>query len=244
MAFAAGEGHIASSFSILDLLWVLYKRILRVDPHAPGAPDRDRFVLSKGHGALALYAVLAARGFLPEEELATFSAYRSRLGGHPDSTKVPGVEASTGSLGHGLPIGVGMALGMRVLGRDSRVIVLVGDGECNEGSIWEAALLASHHGLGRLTCVVDHNHSTDRALKVDDLAAKFSAFGWETRLIDGHNHQDIFAGLIPSGESRPLAVIAQTVKGRGCARMENNPAWHHRAPTPEELPEVIAELSS
>ena len=242
-ACAAGEGHIASAFSIMDILWVLYRQVMRYDASNPKSPDRDRLILSKGHGALALYVILAECGFFSKDELKTFSAYQSRLGGHPDSTKVPGVEASTGSLGHGLPIGVGVALGLRVHNNDSRVYVLVGDGECNEGSIWEATMLASHHRLNRLTCIVDHNHSTDRALKVDDLVEKFRAFGWEACVVDGHDRQSIFTILSTQRDDRPLAVIAKTVKGKGCALMENNPAWHHRVPSPAELPAIMTELA-
>lgn len=243
-ACAAGEGHIASAFSILEILWVLYRQVLKFDPLLPDAPDRDRFILSKGHGSLALYAMLADCGYFPKAELKTFSAYDSRLGGHPDSTKVPGVEASTGSLGHGLPMGVGMALGLRIRKQSGRVIVLVGDGECNEGSVWEAALLAAHHGLNRLTCIVDHNHSTDRALKVDDLAAKFQAFGWNATAVDGHDRTAIHEAVKQSADDCPSAIIARTVKGKGCALMENDPAWHHRVPSALELPAIMAELES
>jgi transketolase len=242
-ACAAGEGHIASAFSILDILWVLYRQVLCLDPGNPAAPDRDRFILSKGHGALALYAILSERGFFSKEELKTFSAFDSRLGGHPDSTKVPGVEASTGSLGHGLPMGVGMALGMRIQRRAGRVFVLVGDGECNEGSIWEAALLAAHHKLNRLTCIVDSNRSTDRALRVDDLSEKFRAFGWIATVVDGHDHQTVDTAARAFDKECPSAIIARTIKGKGCSMMENNPAWHHRVPTPEELPIILQEFS-
>jgi transketolase len=237
------EGHIASALSILDLLWVLYDRVLRFDPKNPASPERDRFILSKGHGSLALYAVLAEKGFFPMTELAQFSTYQSRLGGHPDCNKVPGVEASTGSLGHGLPMAVGVAMGLRIRKIDRRVFVLVGDGECNEGSIWEAVLLAAHHRLSHLTCLVDYNHSTDRALGMGDIAAKFAAFGWAATTIDGHDAAAIEAALRQRDPQRPTAIVAETVKGRGCKQMENNPAWHHRAPSPEELECVLKELA-
>ncbi len=237
----AGEGHIPSALSILDILWVLYDQVLRYDPKDPESDDRDRFILSKGHGALALYAVLAAKGFFPASELDRFAAFDSPLGGHPDRNKVPGVEASTGSLGHGLPMGVGMALGMRIRGIDRRVFVLVGDGECNEGSIWEAALLAAHHKLGNLTCIVDYNRSTDRALWLGDLAAKFRAFGWAADSIDGHN-QDAIQRTLRLQHFEPTAIIAKTIKGYGCPQMENNPAWHHRVPTSDELPAILEGL--
>jgi transketolase len=240
----AGEGHIASAFSIMDVLWVLYNEVLRIDPLNPTWAQRDRFILSKGHGGLGLYAILADRGFFPLAELEEFARRDSRLGGHPDCNKVPGVEASTGSLGHGFPIGVGVALGLRIRGVDSRVFVLVGDGECNEGSVWEAALLAAHHRLSNLICIVDHNHSTDRALLLGDISVKFAAFGWESVVIDGHDHVAINAALTRRPSERPFAIVAETVKGRGCRQMENNPAWHHRAPTASELPLILEELAS
>lgn len=239
---AIGEGHIASAFSIIDILWVLYDRVLRVDPKNPKRNDRDRFILSKGHGALALYAVLAEKGFFPPSELERFATYDSPLGGHPDCNKVPGVEASTGSLGHGLPMGVGMALALRIRKVDRRIIVLVGDGECNEGSIWESALLAAHHRLSNLTCIVDYNHSTDRALLLGDIATKFKAFGWSAVNINGHDHDAIYDALIKPGSNKPQVIVAETVKGFGCKAMENNPAWHHRAPTQDELTGILEEL--
>jgi len=242
-AAQAGEGHIASAFSILDLLWVLYDRVLRIDSTAPDKEDRDRFILSKGHASLGLYAVLCRKGFFPPEHLQGFAGLASPLGGHPHRTKVPGVEASTGSLGHGLPMAAGMALGMKIRRSNARVYALIGDGEANEGAIWEAALLAAHHKLDNLCCLADYNHSTDRALNMGDLEAKFKAFGWQTCAVDGHNHDDIFRGLGSTAVGKPLAIIAHTIKGKGCARMENQPAWHHRAPNPDELVEMLEELS-
>lgn len=242
-AVFSGEGHIPSALSILDILWVLYDRILKIDPANPADPNRDRFIMSKGHGALGLYVVLAKKCFFSPSELSGMGQYASRLGGHPDRNKVPGVEASTGSLGHGFPMSVGVALGLNIQKKTSRVITLIGDGEANEGAVWEAALLASHHNLSNLSCIVDYNHSTDRALNLADLASKFSAFGWESRVIDGHDHQEIYDALSRRGGSRPVAVIAETVKGHGCKVMENNPAWHHRAPSAGELPDILGELS-
>jgi transketolase len=241
-ASRSGEGHIPSAFSILDVLWVLYDRVLRHDPADPSSDDRDRFILSKGHGSLGLYAVLAAKGYFPSDELDRFASLVSRLGGHPDMTKVPGVEASTGSLGHGLPIGVGVALALRIRRIDRRVIVLVGDGECNEGTIWESALLAAHHRLGHLTCIVDYNHSNDRALLLGDVAAKFRSFGWHAEEVDGHDHAALSAALAASGGEAPRALVAHTTKGFGCPPMENNPAWHHRVPSADELPTLVEAL--
>jgi transketolase len=238
----AREGHIASAFSILDILWVLYDRVLRFNPADPRGEERDRFVLSKGHASLALYAVLADKGFFPPETLLGFGGVDSPLGGHPDCRKVPGVEASTGSLGHGLPMAVGIALALRLKRSDRRVFALVGDGECNEGAIWEAALLASHHRLANLTCIVDYNHSTDRALLLGDVAAKFAAFGWSAEKINGHDHAEIERALTRPAGGLPAVVVAETIKGFGCKPMEGDPSWHHRAPTPAELPGILAEL--
>lgn len=240
---ATKEGHIASALSILDIVWVLYNDVLRVSPQNIQSDDRDRFILSKGHGSLALYAVLAKKGFFPPAELEQFATFQSRLGGHPDCNKVPGVEASTGSLGHGLPLGVGVALGLRIRNIDRRVFVVVGDAECNEGSIWEAALLAAHHKLSNLTCIVDYNHSTDRALGMGNIAGKWEAFGWATTTIKGHDHREILDALGRSAPERPTAIVAETIKGYGCKQMEGNPAWHHRSPTKEELPAILEELT-
>jgi transketolase len=239
---ATGEGHIPSAFSILDVLWVLYDKVLRCYPHAPQHEDRDRFVLSKGHGAIGLYAVLADKGFFPATELEGFATFQSLLGGHPDSNKVPGVEVSTGSLGHGFPMAVGIAAGLKIKKSARQVYCIVGDGESNEGTVWEAAMLASHHHLENLCCVIDFNHSTDRALQLGDLADKFKAFGWATQTIDGHDHAEILRAVTAKSDS-PRAVIAQTIKGRGCKVMENNPAWHHRTPRAEELEDLLAQIS-
>mgnify|MGYP002629786748 CR=1 FL=1 len=242
-ASRAREGHIASAFSILDLLWVLYDRVLRFDPAEPRSEQRDRFVLSKGHASLGLYAVLAEKGFFKMSDLDSFGGYESGFGGHPDSNKVPGVEASTGSLGHGLPMAVGMAYGLRLKQSDRRVFCIIGDGEANEGAVWEAALLAAHHQLDNFCCLVDYNHSTDRALMVGDLCEKFGAFGWDSESIDGHDHEAINAALIKQHPGKPRAIIANTIKGRGCRPMESNPEWHHKAPSPEELEAILQELT-
>ncbi|MCL4367011.1 transketolase [Patescibacteria group bacterium] len=241
-AKTAGEGHIPSAFSILDILWVLYERVLKVDPKHPDNPNRDRFVLSKGQASLGLYAILSNKGFFPKSYFKTYSQFSSILGGHPDSNKIPGVEASTGSLGHGLPMAVGMALGLKILGNRSKVFCLVGDGECNEGSIWESILIAAHHQLDNLACIVDYNHSTDRALQLGNLKQKFNSFGWETVRINGHNHQEIYQALKQKTDKKPYCVIAQTIKGYGCKLMENNPAWHHKAPNEEEFKEIMEQL--
>lgn len=208
MSLATGdEKHDSSSYSTLDVLWVLYDRILRFDPENPRWGDRDRFVLSKGHGCASYYAILADKGFFPTSTLKTFMQYDSILGGHPDRNQVPGVEASTGSLGHGLPMAVGMAIALCIKKSDCRVFALIGDGECNEGSIWEAILLAGNRQLSNLTCIVINNHSS--SLELGDLAAKFAAFGWAATTINGRDHEQIFKALSSVDGTRPTAVIAE-----------------------------------
>ncbi len=237
----SGEGHIPSAFSVLDILWVLYDKILQIDPKNPRADDRDSFILSKGHASLALYAVLAEKWFFPLSELENFGKFGSILGGHPDRNKVPGVEASTGSLGHGFPIGAGVALGLKIKKLSNKVFVLVGDGECNEGTVWESALLASHHKLSNLSCIVDYNHSTDRALGMGNISKKFESFGWDACVINGHDHKEIYNALIKKTD-KPKVIIANTIKGYGSKTMENNPAWHHKSPSPEEFDVLMEEL--
>jgi transketolase len=208
MTLATGdEKHDASAHSTLDVLWVLYDQIMHYDPKNPRSEDRDRFVLSKGHGPVAYYAILAAKGFFSPDLLRTFEQYDSMLGGHPDRTLVPGVEASTGSLGHGFPMAVGMALALRLKKRPRRVFVLLGDGECNEGSVWEAALLAGSQSLTNLTCIIINNHSS--RLPLGDIAAKFATFGWSTRTIDGRSHAQISEALAQVDATRPSAVVAE-----------------------------------
>lgn len=239
----AGEGHIPSAFSILDLLWVLYDRVLGLTPENIRDPNRNRMVLSKGHASLGLYAVLAEKGLINDQEFARFCKFDGCLGGHPDRTKVPGVEASTGSLGHGLPMAVGLALGVKIKKGSSKVYAVIGDGECNEGTIWESALLAAHHRLSNLYCIVDYNHSGDRALELGDLAKKFESFGWSAASINGHNHEEIYQALTRQSADRPVAIIAETIKGYGSKIMENNPEWHHKAPKAgEELENILDDL--
>ena len=231
-AFNAGEGHIASALSILDIVWVLYDRVLQPE---------DCFILSKGHGCLALYAVLAKKNIIDKSLLTNAFKFDSLLGGHPDRNKVP-VEASTGSLGHGLPIAVGRALARKIRKQPGRVYCLVGDGECNEGSIWEACLIAAHHSLDNLTVIVDNNHSTDRAVNLENICGKFSSFGLRVDRENGHDHEKLGWALTLRSLRMPTAVIAHTIKGRGCKRMENDPSWHHRVPTETEMKEILQEL--
>ena len=199
--------HDGSTRSVLEVLWVLYDRILRYDPCNPKSEERDRFVLSKGHGPLALYAILADKGFFSKELLPTMGEWESILGHHPDRNQAPGVEASTGSLGHGFPMAVGMAIALRIKKSQSRVFVLIGDGECNEGSIWETVLLAGNQHLPHLTCIIINNHSSSQNL--GDIAAKFAAFGWAATTIDGRSYEQIYEALTRRDSSRPTAVVAE-----------------------------------
>ena len=201
------DKHDPSALSTLDVVWVLYQRVLRHDPANPRSEGRDRFLVSKGHGPIALYAVLADRGFFPAEELAHFLEFGGLLGGHPDRNLVPGIEVSTGSLGHGFPMAVGVALALQVKKSDRRVFVLIGDGEANEGSVWETALLAGSLHLPNLTGILINNHSSTRPL--GDVAAKFSAFGWAASTIDGRDHAAIEAALRAQDASRPSMVVAE-----------------------------------
>ena len=242
IAYETHEGHIPSAFSILDILYVLYESILNIDPKNPNKEDRDYLIVSKGHSAIGIYTILAEKGFFLEEELGTFGKFHSKLGGHPDKNFVPGIEASTGSLGHGLPIALGIAMGLGYKNSNQRVFCVVGDGELNEGSMWEAIILAGQHKCFNLTCIVDYNHSNDRSIVWGKLEDKFREFGWNTAIIDGHNHEAIYEILNDSQTEKPLAVIANTIKGKGCKSIENNPAWHHRSPNEEELKMLIEEL--
>jgi transketolase len=236
IVYESGSGHVGAALSQADILVALYGGVLNVGAQAPGAPDRDRFVLSKGHGGLGLTAVLAEYGFIPAEALGTFGQSGSALGMHLDHRKVAGVEQSTGSLGHGLGVAVGMALGARLLGLPSRTVCLLSDGECYEGSTWEAAQSAATHGLGRLLAVVDRNRLTmdgltEQEAPLEPLAAKWEAFGWRVLRCDGHDHAALLAALVPAPEAerRPTLLIADTVKGRGVDFMENQAKWHYGA---------------
>jgi len=231
-----GRGHPGSALSIIEILRVLYDGILRVRPNEPDWPQRDRCILSKGHGCLGLYAILADCGFFPVEELDTFCHVDSRLGGHPELGKVPGVEASTGALGHGLSIGLGMALAARLNKTDSRIYVILGDGEINEGAVWEAAMSASKHGVGNLTAIVDYNKlqsygPTEIVQPLEPLADKWRSFGFDVHEVDGHDVEKLghlFNDLSSPGDA-PRAVICHTVKGKGIPLAENNATWHHKS---------------
>jgi transketolase len=251
MVYEAGLGHLGGEFSALDVLTTLYGAVLHVDPEHPDDPERDRFILSKGHAAAALYVTLAGAGFFDPSELETFLAPLSRLNGHPDRRKVPGVETNTGPLGHGLPVAVGVALAGRLDGSPRRTFVLCGDGELQEGSMWEAAMAAGHFGLDRLVLVVDRNglqqgDTTEHTMRLDPLADRFTAFGWSVREVDGHDHAALLDRLddVPFQPGRSSCLIAHTHKGQGVSFMTDQVAWHHRIPSAAEYERARAELEA
>ena len=248
MIAQAGMGHVGGDLSVTDILTTLFGAVLTLDPARPSWSDRDFFILSKGHCAAALYSTLAATGYFPESELTTFMAPRSPLNGHPNRTKVPGVETNTGPLGHGLPVGVGTAIASRLAGRSSRTFVVLGDGEMQEGSNWEALMTAAHRRLDNLTIVVDRNRlqqgaGTEETASLDPLDEKLASFGWEVREIDGHDFTELLAAFAPSTSGRPVAIIANTIKGKGVSFMENRVEWHHKVPNPEQVALALKELS-
>jgi transketolase len=242
-------GHIGGDFSVADILATLYGAVLNVDPKDPTDPERDRFVLSKGHCAGALYSTLAHCGFIPLSALETFAQPLSALNGHPNRTKVPGVETNTGPLGHGFPVAVGHAIGAKLQGSPRRTFVVLGDGELQEGSNWEAAMTASHYGLTKLTAIVDRNRlqqgaRTEETKQLEPLADKWASFGFEVRDIDGHDYRQLLDAFEPSTTGRPVAVIANTIKGKGVSFMEDRVEWHHKVPTAEQVELAIEELSA
>ncbi len=251
MINSANSGHPGGSLSCIDILNVLYTKCMKHYPECEKNPDyknRDRFILSKGHASPALYAILAHCGYIKEEDLNTFRKFGSKLQGHPCSLKVKGVEVSTGSLGQGLSIGCGMAIGLKLDKIQSKVYVLLGDGETEEGSVWEAAMNASHNKLDNIVAIIDRNKlqidgSTEKVKSVGDVEAKFKAFGWNTVQIDGHNIEEIFNALMTAKNSdKPFAIIANTVKGKGVSFMENQAGWHGKAPNDEQLKQALEEL--
>lgn len=255
IAHAEG-GHLGGPLSAADILTALYFRVLDVRPDEPDWPDRDRFVLSKGHSSIALYVVMALRGYFPLEEISTFDAIDSRLQGHPDMTALPGLDMSSGSLGLGLAAGVGMALGARLAGRAFTTFVMVGDGECNEGIVWEAAHVAQRYGLDNLVVVVDKNdlqqfgwrdESGNRLAPYsdDDLRKRWQAFGWAVSEVNGHDIAAVVSALERARirQQRPAVLIAHTVKGKGVSFMEGSFRWHSRVPTDDELATALSELA-
>ena len=246
----ASMPHLGSCLSCTDILTALYFHVLHIDPKKPRDPERDRFILSKGHGAPALFQVLAMRGFFPESMMSDYGQDGSLFGEHPPTPDhLAGIEAATGSLGHGLPMGVGMALSARILKRNHRVIAVLSDGECNEGSVWEAAMFAAGQKLDRLAIVVDFNkwQATGRSeeiMALAPLADKWRAFGWNACEIDGHDMDALVRVLsaVPDGSGKPVAIIAHTVKGKGVSFMEDDNNWHYRIPTADEVVAAKREL--
>ncbi len=244
------RGHLGSSLSLIEILRVLYDDVLRYRSEEPWWEGRDRCILSKGHGCLALYAVLVDKGFFPAVELDRFCRFDAVLGGHPERDKIPGVEASTGALGHGLSMGVGMALALRAKKKDSRVFVVMGDGEINEGSVWEAAMSASKHRLSNLIALVDYNKiqsygPTREVQELHPLPAKWESFGFAVREVDGHDVMALFEQLsdLPFSAGRPGVVICHTVKGKGISFAEGNPNWHHKSRMkPEDFQSMYREI--
>ena len=253
MTHLSRGSHIGAIFSVAEIMAVLYTGVMNVNPAEPAMPDRDRLILSKGHAGAAVYAALAERGFFPVEELKTHYANGSRLSGHVSHKGVPGVEFSTGSLGHGLAVGAGMALGAKMDKAPWRTYVILGDGECDEGSVWEAALQAHQYGLDNLIAVVDHNRMQsldfcEKTIALEPFADKWRDFGWQVQVVDGHDVtalQEAFArakdGL---GGGKPSVIIAETTKGKGVSFMENDILWHYRTPQGEEYDAALKELEA
>jgi transketolase len=249
MSHRSRAAHLGSAMSCADILAAAYWGVLRIDPKAPGDPDRDRFILSKGHAASALFAALALKGFFPVSVLKDYAQPACHLEEHPTPNAAPGVEAATGSLGHGLPIGAGMALGARIAGRPTRVFVLMSDGEQNEGSVWEAAMFVGGQKLTNLCAVIDFNRwqATGRSCEVlalEPLADKWRAFGWSVVEVDGHDVGALVRAMsgLPDPSGKPLAIVAHTVKGKGVSFMEDDNNWHYRIPNEDELARALAEL--
>ncbi len=250
MVYGAGSGHLGGSLSAADILAALYFHHLRIDPSRPQWPGRDRFILSKGHAAPALYAALAMRGFFPESELATLRQLDSRLQGHPDRNKTPGVEMTAGALGHGVSIGVGLALAAALNGESHHSYVMLGDGELQAGVVWEGAMTAAKYHLENLTAILDFNGvqldgMVADIMPLEPMADKWRAFGWHVLEIDGHNMRQILEALdlAPKIHAKPTIIIARTVKGKGVSFMEHKSAWHGRAPTKEQYEQAMAELA-
>jgi len=250
LSHKAGTPHLGSSLSCIDVLTAAYWSALRIDPNNPQAADRDRFILSKGHAALALYVTLCQRGYFDPAILQTYNCDGSVLAEHPGPHCVPGVEAATGSLGHGLSLGLGMALAGRIQKRDYRVFVLMSDGECNEGSVWEAAMFAPAQKLENVCVIIDYNKwqataRSNETLSLSPLREKWEAFGWNACEVDGHDMEALLDKMsaVPNGSGKPVAIIAHTVKGRGVSFMEDDNNWHYRIPTAEEVQQAARELA-
>ena len=251
MISRAKTSHIGSCLSVADILAVLYGRVLRVDPKQPSLASRDRLIVSKGHAAAIVYAAVAEAGFMPVERLEEFARNGGQLYGHVTHGGVPGIEMSSGSLGHGLPVGAGMALTGKRAGEPWRVFGVMSDGELDEGSNWEAMLFAGHHQLDNLTIIVDYNKIqsldwVEKTLRLEPLADKFRAFGWSVREVDGHDVKELTSALemVPLDAGKPNAIIAHTIKGKGVSWMEGKVLWHYKQPTPDELVTALEEVAA
>lgn len=246
MVVAGKDGHIPSAYSILDIITLLYRDVLKFDANNPDWLERDYFILSKGHGCLALYVNLHRHGFISDHDIEMFCKNGGILGEHPDRTKVPGAEASTGSLGHGLSFAVGITLGLKILSRSNRMFVLLGDGECHEGTVWEAANVACNRKLGNLCAIVDWNQSAMQLLPHDDMPQKWEAFGWNVQVVDGHNEKEISEAINKiefNSDGIPSVIVAKTVKGKGVPLLEGHGMWHHRIPNEVEYQQIMEALS-
>lgn len=247
MVNRGGSSHIGSVLSIADILAVLYGNVLKFDAKNPKWVDRDRFILSKGHAGAGVYAVLAESGFFNAERLLEHCQNGSVFSGHVSHKGIPGVELSTGSLGHGLPVAVGMAYAGKIDNRTNNVVVVMSDGECDEGSNWEAALFSSHHKLDNLIIIIDRNNlqsmtTTENTLQLEPLDDKWKSFGWDVVTVDGHNHDDLIAAMNNTTQDKPKCIIAKTIKGKGVSYMENAVEWHYRTPLNENYETALKEL--
>jgi len=246
MVVIGKDGHIPSAYSIIDIVTLLYRDVLKFNKNNADWAERDYFILSKGHGCLALYVNLHRHGFITDRDIDLFCKQGGILGEHPDRTKVPGVEASTGSLGHGLSFAVGITLGLKIQALNNRMFVLIGDGECHEGTVWEAANVARNRCLGNLCAIIDWNRSASQLLPYDDMPLKWSAFGWNVQVIDGHNEAEIAHAIRQIKfdiNGVPSVIVAKTVKGKGVSLLEGHGTWHHRIPSPQEYQEIMDALS-
>jgi transketolase len=247
MTHYSKSSHVGTSLSIVDILYTLYFKVMNVDPSAPNKIDRDKFILSKGHGSAALYATLGERGFFEKEILDKYYIDNGILPGHLDKEAVPGIELSTGSLGHGLSVGVGMAIANRIDNRDGRIYVLLGDGECNEGSVWEAVMLAATLRLNNIMAIIDYNKlqgfgRTNEVINQENMVGMWESFGWSVTEVDGHDLLKLEEALNMKHSNKPKVIIAHTIKGKGISFMENQLDWHYRSPNDQQFAQAISEL--
>lgn len=247
MTHRAGASHVGSALSVVDILAVLYESVAKISPTSVNSSDRDCVILSKGHACTALYSVLALKGFFPLNWLERYCADGSELSGHVTSAYTPGVELSTGSLGHGLPYGLGIQMSRKRSGISGRTFVIMSDGECDEGTTWESALIASHHEIDSLVVIVDRNGiqsmgSTEETLALEPFQSKWESFGWEVHTLDGHDHDSIFSALSLPSTGKPTCIIANTVKGKGVDYMENQVLWHYRPPNEKDLENALNQI--